>query len=100
MPFTYGCVNPSTAFAAIAASIALPPASNNFAPACEARNCDVATMPYFVTIMERACSRAAAGEFADAVLTDWRADCAGESSWPDAKRENNSARGRNFMRGF
>jgi len=42
-----------TAFAAIAASMAFPPCSRMCAPACDARNCGAATMPNFVTTMER-----------------------------------------------
>src|ERR1700683_3159095 len=44
-----------TALAAMAASTALPPASRMWAPACEARNCGVETMPNLVTTMERPC---------------------------------------------
>src|ERR1700733_2796768 len=52
MPFTYGCTTPMTAFAAIAASTALPPTSRMCAPAWEARNCGAATIPSFVTTID------------------------------------------------
>src|ERR1700677_1524746 len=44
-----------TALAAIAASTALPPSSRMSAPASEARNCGVETMPNFETTIERPC---------------------------------------------
>ena len=44
-----------TALAAIAASMALPPSSRMCAPACEARNCGVETIPNFETTIERPC---------------------------------------------
>src|ERR1035437_490141 len=53
IPLTYGWTTPITAFAAIAASMAFPPCSRMGAPACDARNCGAATMPNFVTTMER-----------------------------------------------
>src|SRR6185312_4176088 len=55
MPFTYGWTTPITAFAAMAASMALPPSSKMWAPACEARNCGVETIPNFETTIERPC---------------------------------------------
>ena len=53
MPFIIGSVRPSTAFAAIAASTALPPAASTCAPALDASGWLVATMPSFVAIIER-----------------------------------------------
>src|ERR1700728_5175705 len=44
-----------TALAAIAASMALPPSSRMWAPAWDARNCGVETMPNFETTIERPC---------------------------------------------
>src|ERR1017187_6859859 len=53
IPLTYGWTTPITACAAIAASMAFPPCSRMCAPACDARNCGAATIPNFVTTMER-----------------------------------------------
>src|SRR5215831_18976543 len=72
MPFAYGCITPSAALAAMAASIALPPASSIFAPACEARKCEAATIPYFVTTMDRAWSREECG----GIFTEGSVTCA------------------------
>src|ERR1700757_5548325 len=44
-----------TALAAMAASTALPPSSRMWAPACEARNCGVETIPNFETTIDRPC---------------------------------------------
>jgi hypothetical protein len=52
-----GSTTPSTAFAAIAASIAEPPRASTSAPACDAGVWLVATMPNFEITMERACDR-------------------------------------------
>src|SRR5580700_7931125 len=57
MPFIAGSTTPSVAFAAMAASIALPPSSKTRAPACDASVWLVATIPNFVITMERAWSR-------------------------------------------
>ena len=56
-PFIIGSMTPSAALAAMAASTALPPRARIAAPACEATAWLVATMPYCVTTLERACVR-------------------------------------------
>src|SRR5438874_1729160 len=78
----------------MAASIALPPDSSIFAPACDARNCDAATIPYFVTIMERAWSRGGA-----CGVVGVAARGAGASSCAKPQREINRAANSNFIAG-
>src|SRR5215475_8971034 len=68
MPSDMGSTTPSTALAAMAASIALPPISKTRAPAAEASVWLVATIPNFVSTMERACQRPA-----DASASSWAA---------------------------
>src|ERR1700722_10170215 len=57
-PFIIGSITPRAAFAATAASTALPPRARIAAPACEATAWRVATTPYCVITIERDCSRA------------------------------------------
>ena len=57
-----GSTTPSAALAAIAASMAEPPRSRTWAPACEARVWLVATMPWREITMERASDRSCALE--------------------------------------
>src|SRR5260370_37985145 len=96
-PLTYGCVAPSTAFAATAASRALPPASRSLAPVCEARNCDAATIPYFVTIIDRACSRG--GPVGAVGATAAAGAPPGASSWAETPEQITSKTHRNFIAG-
>src|ERR1700704_527958 len=53
MPLKYGSTSASTAFAAIAASTALPPCSSTCTPARAASGWLAATMPYFVATFDR-----------------------------------------------
>ena len=53
MPFISGSTRPITAFAAIAASMALPPRSRTWTPARAASGWLAATIPYLVAIFER-----------------------------------------------
>ena len=53
MPLLCGSTSPITALAAIAASIALPPRSRIWTPACAASGWLAATMPYFVATFDR-----------------------------------------------
>ena len=55
-----GATTPIAAFAATAASTALPPCASIVAPICDANGCSVATMPWRVMTIERACDRSAA----------------------------------------
>ena len=57
MPQLSGSTTPSTALAAMAASMADPPRASTCAPACDASVWLVATMPRSVIIIERACDR-------------------------------------------
>ena len=57
MPQLIGSTTPSTALAAMAASMADPPRASTSAPACDASVWLVATMPNFEITMERACDR-------------------------------------------
>src|SRR6185369_9240958 len=50
-------ITPTAAFAAIAASTALPPFANMVALACEASVCSVAAIPYLLIVIENALSR-------------------------------------------
>src|SRR5690348_11247989 len=56
-PFIIGSITPSAALAAIAASTAEPPLASTAAPACDATVWLVATIPYWVSVIENACSR-------------------------------------------
>ncbi len=69
MPFIIGATRPMAAFAATAASIALPPLSSIAVPARAAIGCSAATIPYCEITMERPWMRscAIAGE-ADATV--------------------------------
>ncbi len=60
MPLAIGAKTPIAAFAATAASTALPPWASIVAPICDASGCSVATMPWRVITIERACERSAA----------------------------------------
>src|ERR1700730_7407569 len=53
IPLLAGSMRPSTAFVAMAASIAFPPRSRICMPDIAAIGCVAATMPYFVVITER-----------------------------------------------
>ena len=53
IPQPVGSTTPSTAFAAMAASTALPPARSTSSPACVASGWLVATMPFFASTSER-----------------------------------------------
>src|ERR1700680_3165822 len=53
IPLLTGSMRPSTAFVAMAASIAFPPRSRICMPAVAAMGCVAATIPYFVVITER-----------------------------------------------
>src|ERR1035438_10420784 len=55
-----GAKTPIAAFAATAASTALPPRASIIAPICDASGCSVATMPCLVITIERVCERSAA----------------------------------------
>ena len=63
MPFDIGSTTPITALAAIAASAADPPRASTCAPACEASVWFVATIPWRVITIERACARPAHKHF-------------------------------------
>src|SRR5450755_1212000 len=54
MPQLIGSTTPSTAFAAMAASMAVPPRSSTCAAACDARVWLVAAIPCFEITMDRA----------------------------------------------
>src|SRR5664279_551100 len=54
-----GATTPIAAFAATAASTALPPCASIVAPICDASGCSVATIPCRVMTIERACDRSA-----------------------------------------
>ena len=62
MPLAIGAKTPIAAFAATAASTALPPWARMVAPICDASGCSVATMPWRVMTIERACDRSAASD--------------------------------------
>src|SRR5216684_1455804 len=53
IPLLTGSMRPSTAFVAMAASIAFPPRSRICMPDIAAMGCVAATIPYFVVITER-----------------------------------------------
>ena len=53
MPLETGSINPRAAFAAIAASTALPPFFSTSSPTCVARGTLVQTMPWRATTSER-----------------------------------------------
>src|ERR1700674_1821880 len=53
IPLLAGSMRPSTAFVAMAASIAFPPRSRICTPDIAAIGCVAATIPYFVVITER-----------------------------------------------
>ena len=53
MPFSTGCIKPIIAFAAIAASTALPPFFRISTAASEASGCSLATMPCCASTGER-----------------------------------------------
>ena len=55
-----GANTATAALAATAASMALPPWARIMAPICEASGCSVATTPWRVMTIERACERSAA----------------------------------------
>src|SRR5579871_7060090 len=60
MPSIIGATRPIAAFAATAASIALPPFSSTAVPARAAMGCSAATIPYWEITIERACDRSSA----------------------------------------
>src|SRR5262252_7572299 len=60
MPSIIGATRPMAAFAATAASMALPPRSRTAVPARAAIGCSAATIPYWEITMERACERSSA----------------------------------------
>ena len=61
MPLDIGATTPITAFAATAASTALPPCSRIWTPACAARGDSAATTPFREITIERPCPRSCAG---------------------------------------
>src|SRR5262249_23872794 len=60
MPSIIGATRPIAAFAATAASMALPPRSRIAVPARAASGCSAATIPYCEITMDRACVRSSA----------------------------------------
>src|SRR5579863_5468342 len=69
IPSLFGSTTPSTALAAIAASIADPPRARICAPACEAKVWLVATIPWREITIERACVRSWASVFIEQINT-------------------------------
>ncbi len=53
MPFSTGCISPIAAFAAMAASTALPPFFRMSMAICDASGCSVAAMPCCASTGER-----------------------------------------------
>src|SRR5438552_980251 len=89
MPQLCGSTSEITAFAAIAASIALPPRSSTCAPALAASGWLAATTPYFVATFERP------------GITSWRAGMCDDRilSSPDALCPLRRRRGPRVVRG-
>src|SRR5579862_4542296 len=78
MPQLMGSTTPSTALAAMAASMAVPPRANTWAPACDASVWLVATIPRSEMTMDRAwlrsCASAGMASITSAINRIWYRD--------------------------